>query len=528
MATTFSLTSEMGAEVKKKLFGKSFLKKLLDKISFDLSYDLVDLYLESTDFPLKPSGTFTMLKDPIDLENDSLYIGEVDNETPSGLGYQISASGDYYEGHFLDGKFHGLGRLFTRKSWIIKGNWTSGKLKTGSIENFDHKKYEGELLNLEPSGLGTEESDEYIYVGSFLKGKKNGTGKIDWKDGTWYQGNFIMGRIEGKGKFHGLESDYEGDWKANKMHGLGIRTWPNGDKYEGAMVFGLQEGFGVFTSGDKKYAGQWKAGKQHGPGQLEEKEEIVKGNWNDGEFGSTLSSKNDENYIKKPVNIENFEIPEKIAEKYKKVLKVWKKIKKFKFEPENFFHVSEENWKNVGKGMFFGEMNQFGQPEGRGIWISISTIYEGRFVAGERNGAGRTVNVHQEVYEGSWISGKKSGFGVFKNSESVYVGEWEADKFNGKGKITTPRFKYDGDWVQGLQHGQGVMQHPDNTVYSGDFQKGVISGHGTLKYPSGKCVYGMWQNGRITKVLKKFNEVQQDLNQSLDQATRAMLRGLLE
>ena len=510
MASPFSLTIEMGTEVKKKIFGKSNLKKLLDKLTISLGYDLVGLYLESPDFPLKPSGTLSFLKEPIELGSDILYIGELSCEVPNGIGFQLDSAGNYYEGNFLESRFHGLGRLFKPNGWIIQGKFKEGDLKRGTIDNFFDKKYQGCLVNFEPNGEGYEESDDYTYSGEFFRGKKHGKGKIQWKNGIWYEGNFIMGRIEGKGKQHSPENEYEGDWKANKMHGLGVITWPNGDRYEGGMVLGNQEGYGIFTSASKKYSGYWKAGKEHGKGKIEENGEIFEGVWENGELENRSSILCEEKSLTVQVDIESIQIPDKISEKYEKVLSIWKKIKKFKYDSDDSLTISDESWKPAGKGMYFGETGHSGQPEGKGIWISGSSIYEGKFHAGERNGFGRSINLHKEVYVGYWISGKKSGFGVFKNFDSVYVGEWENNKFSGKGRISTPRFNYDGEWVQGLQHGHGIMQHPDKTVYEGDFKTGVISGYGTMRNARGKCVYGIWEEGRVTKVIKKFFEEKGD------------------
>ena len=135
MALNFSLSSEMGMEVKKKLFGKSYLKKLLDKISFSLNYDLVELYLESPDFPLKPSGTLSFLKEPIELDQYILYIGEIYCEVPTGIGYQIDSVGNYYEGNFLESKFHGDGRLFTPKGWLIQGKFEECRILLDDMLN---------------------------------------------------------------------------------------------------------------------------------------------------------------------------------------------------------------------------------------------------------------------------------------------------------------------------------------------------------------------------------------------------------
>lgn len=529
--------SEMCFEVKKKLFVRSHLKLLLDSLNFALDYDLPAIYLEAAEFPLKAVGEdLTFLRTSIRLKNNSIYIGETQDNIPNGLGYLIDQKGNYYEGYFKDSKFHGKGRLFNSKGFIYAGDWENGDLPLGKILNFTYKTYEGELKNFEPSGNGCEISDEYVYKGEFFRGKKNGKGKVQWNNNTSYEGDFIMGRIEGKGTHYWADSQYTGNWKANKMHGLGVYTWADGRKYEGSMVLGQKEGYGVLTDGGKVYSGYWKAGKEDGKGKVEKNGEVFEGIWQNGTLVSdpvVVIEKGAEN---KELLIETVEIPESISKIYKKILEVREKLPNFQYSSNSPWKLPSESWKSIGKILYFGEYDSIGKPSGRGIYITKSELYEGQFSNGERSGFGRNIKSNGEVYIGEWERGKRSGFGSFNNGTNVYVGQWEDNSFNGHGKITGPNFVYDGEWVQGLQHGQGTMENRDGSVYSGDFQNGVITGYGTIKYKncenSGnnfrKCVFGVWESGKLRKLVQKSIEKQESDNEdSLDNETLQLLKSLI-
>ena len=52
-------------------------------------------------------------------------------------------------------------------------------------------------------------SDEGIYVGQFVRGKKEGTGRMTYSNGEVY----------------------EGEWKYNQPHGTGVYTKANGTSF---------------------------------------------------------------------------------------------------------------------------------------------------------------------------------------------------------------------------------------------------------------------------------------------------------
>ena len=93
---------------------------------------------------------------------------------------------------------------------------SSGWVWKGFGEKETHPKYEGDVENGKPNGVG------------FLTSPNGGKYIGVWKDG------FVNGQgtyIYGIGKLKGEK--YEGEWKNGERTGPGTYTWSNGDKYVG-------------------------------------------------------------------------------------------------------------------------------------------------------------------------------------------------------------------------------------------------------------------------------------------------------
>lgn len=69
---------------------------------------------------------------------------------PNGKGFKIFDDGSVYEGYFMNGKYHGYGRLITDGN-IYEGQWSDNKLngKGTYIHEEGTLKYTGEWLNNE-------------------------------------------------------------------------------------------------------------------------------------------------------------------------------------------------------------------------------------------------------------------------------------------------------------------------------------------------------------------------------------------
>lgn len=508
----------------------SNFKLLCEKSSIAISSILEEAFENAPTFPLMAKVTnCKFLAKPHALPSKALFIGEVTENIPNGLGYHLDNTGKYYEGFFENGLFSGKGRIFLPDGEILIGNWENGFIENGKILYFNGRVYEGELQNLMSEGKGKETSDDFVYEGSFCKGKKNGIGKVKWNDDSYYEGEFVNGRIEGNGIYHSSEYDFEGLWKANKMHGKGIKTWADG-KYEGEMQKGLKHGYGVLETSNKKYSGYWKDDKEDGKGQLEENGICIQGYWRKGEFLNEIGEDEED---QKSSNLKNadFEIPEKIQKKFEKILKI--KIEYDQADEENEFIPVTGKWIKYAKGAYFGDIDSNGLPEGRGLFISSSLVYEGHWEAGNRNGFGRQVNIHKELYIGNWLNNYKFGFGALHKNDFIYTGEWEGNKFNRRGALFSKNLVYDGDWGNGVQHGNGTLEYPDGKYYTGEFFSGKVKGLGKIVYSNGSGFEGTWDNGEISSISAKFKE-KKNLSDSDEEANeefqdaKELLSSLLE
>jgi len=89
---------------------------------------------------------------------------------------------------------------------------SSGEVWKGFGDKETHPKYQGNVKNGKPDGLGiliTTYGNKY--VGEFKDGKELGQGTFTWYDGR----------------------KYVGEWKNGKKHGQGTETWSSGWKYVG-------------------------------------------------------------------------------------------------------------------------------------------------------------------------------------------------------------------------------------------------------------------------------------------------------
>ena len=101
-------------------------------------------------------------------------------------------------------------------------------------------KYEGEIKNGEPNGLGTfNKLDGYKYEGEWKDGAEHGQGTFTSLDGFMYEGEYNDGNCDGQGTSTTSNGDkYEGEWKDGEWNGQGIFTISDGTKYVGEFKDG--------------------------------------------------------------------------------------------------------------------------------------------------------------------------------------------------------------------------------------------------------------------------------------------------
>ncbi len=283
-----------------------------------------------------------------------------------GFGISILRQGEKYQGFFFENKYHGWGEMIDKSGNIFQGQFIHGVL-SGKGEKFslDGTYYIGDFENFSKSGEGQEDSEFYIYRGSFKNNKKNGKGKIYLKVlKDWYEGDFHDDSITGHGEYYWSNSNtYVGQFLNGKMHGKGVNKWPDGTEYEGEYKNGIKDGFGKYKKANGKiYEGLLRNGKPHGKGMLVNEKGRFEVEFVDGKMISGPDSKNitNKNEIVNNKQVDNLGIRkidqaeaklERHIENY--VDDVLKEIdNKMKFKNQ---HNEEEKNKNFG--ITFGNKN---------------------------------------------------------------------------------------------------------------------------------------------------------------------------
>lgn len=177
------------------------------------------------------------------LSNGDVYDGDWVDGKRTGkcvyvFGEQSDFYGERYEGEVLNGKWHGKGKFFYASGDVYDGDWVNGQ-KTGSCNYTfaDGRKYSGEVLNGKWNGKGKYYySNGDIYDGDWVNGKQTGSCIHTFADGRKYIGEVLDAKWNGQGVFYYTNgSSYNGAWKNSFQTGQGIFTWPGGNKFEGTF-----------------------------------------------------------------------------------------------------------------------------------------------------------------------------------------------------------------------------------------------------------------------------------------------------
>lgn len=264
------------------------------------------------------------------------------------------------------------------------------------------------------NGRGTYKSDnDYLYIGSFVNGKKHGKGKCFFADKKIYSGEWKDDKMDGYGIYTWPSgSVYEGELTDNNPNGVGTYTWPNGQVYTGDWKNGTRSGQGELIISDRKYKGAFKNDKYNGQGIMTWAEgHVYKGEWKDGHFNGVGTY-------------------------------TWS---------DGMVYTGEwKDDKENGQGkMIYTKDNIYEDGD----------IYEGEWKDSKRNGQGKFTYANGEVYEGEWKDGKRNGQGTYTwPSGQVYTGEFKNDKKEGYGKMRYPdESTYEGEWKNGEKHGKGFV-----------------------------------------------------------------------
>lgn len=159
---------------------------------------------------------------------NKIYIGELKNYKPNGIGYYQSSI-ENYKGYWKDGKKNGLGYTFHKNGEkIYSGEWKNNIPNGEGILFYEKNKikYSGNFKDnfFNDFGILYRNNESLMYKGYFLKSKYNGKGILYYKNNNKnYEGLWKNGKKNGYGKEYNTRGEilYEGEFKNNERYGYG-------------------------------------------------------------------------------------------------------------------------------------------------------------------------------------------------------------------------------------------------------------------------------------------------------------------
>lgn len=173
-------------------------------------------------YPDGSSATLDYLQNTIRYENGDVYVGEIKGLTRNGTGSMtFAATGDIYEGGFVNDQMAGNGKMTYANGDIYEGGMAESK-----------KQGQGKFVFANGNS----------YEGTYEKDVMSGYGVFIWASGTRYEGYFQDDVKSGKGKMTFANGDsYDGDFSQDMRNGNGLYTWANGSTYYGTFRNNLMD-----------------------------------------------------------------------------------------------------------------------------------------------------------------------------------------------------------------------------------------------------------------------------------------------
>jgi hypothetical protein len=279
-----------------------------------------------------------------------------------------------------------------------------GELKwNGSTAYPDGAKYTGEILDGAPHGRGALVTRYGLYVGEFVRGKRQGKGQFTTESGDELAGDWgDFGRF-----FPGTGTNWGG-----VLNGMGVAKYrANARVALRALATGAMTPAQVGSAGGT-YEGDWKDGEWHGKG--------------------AFSAANGDVYLGE--------------------------FFRGKFHGRGLLQYHD--------GGFYKGGWYLGKKDGNGtLYYANGDLYEGGWLNDLRSGWGTLWYWDGTLFEGYWRMGLKQGWGreTIERTGEVYVGQFLANLRSGHGVIHYGNGDaYHGGLVDGMRHGDGVMHYADS------------------------------------------------------------------
>ncbi|XP_034467527.1 alsin isoform X3 [Hippoglossus hippoglossus] len=205
----------------------------------------------------KPNGR-GVLKWP----DGRIYTGEFKNGLEDGFGefvapFKTLNKNDQYQGHWKDGKMHGLGTYKYASGEVYDGSFQDGMrhghgmLRSGKLNTSSPSVFIGQWLQDKKTGYGVFDdiTKGEKYMGMWQDHLRQGTGVVVTQFGLYYEGTFKDNKMMGAGILLSeddttYEGEFSDDWTLN---GKGVLTMANGDYLEGS--FGGEWGSSLKVTG---------------------------------------------------------------------------------------------------------------------------------------------------------------------------------------------------------------------------------------------------------------------------------------
>uniref|UniRef100_A0A3Q0QVJ7 Alsin Rho guanine nucleotide exchange factor ALS2 n=1 Tax=Amphilophus citrinellus TaxID=61819 RepID=A0A3Q0QVJ7_AMPCI len=205
----------------------------------------------------KPNGR-GVLKWP----DGRIYTGTFKNGLEDGFGEFVApnktlSKNDNYQGHWKDGKMHGLGTYRYASGEVYDGSFQDGvrhghgMLRSGKLNTSSPSVFIGQWLQDKKTGYGVFDdiTKGEKYMGMWQDHQRQGTGIVVTQFGLYYEGAFKDNKMMGAGVLLSeddttYEGEFSDDWT---LSGKGVLTMANGDYLEGS--FSGEWGSGLKVTG---------------------------------------------------------------------------------------------------------------------------------------------------------------------------------------------------------------------------------------------------------------------------------------
>uniref|UniRef100_A0A6Q2YTM8 Alsin Rho guanine nucleotide exchange factor ALS2 b n=1 Tax=Esox lucius TaxID=8010 RepID=A0A6Q2YTM8_ESOLU len=152
---------------------------------------------------------------------------------------------DHYQGHWKEGKMHGLGTFKYASGELYEGFFQDnmrhghGMLRSGTLNSSSPSVFIGQWVHDKKTGYGVFDdiTRGEKYMGMWQEDQRQGLGVVVTQFGLYYEGTFSSNRMQGAGVLLSEDNTtYQGEFSEDwTLNGKGVLTMANGDYFEGSF-----------------------------------------------------------------------------------------------------------------------------------------------------------------------------------------------------------------------------------------------------------------------------------------------------